>query len=519
MIKKFESEIRVDINIVPLLSKSTYQKSFADATRELVSNAYDADALTVKIIVDKNYSVVSIEDDGNGMTRNDFDRFITIAKQKSDVDYTKKYKRNRIGRFGIGFLAVFPFCEELRITTTTENSDDILTAIIPTKDFFNPSELILDEHLVGEIKISGTISQNSDERLKHYTKIELIKPTYSLINYFAEHVSKRRSSIINWEPLERYKWELQEDLPIAFENDSENEQFLNYQETIGITVQLNGKKIFRNPLLKDLLEKGESVAKDYKFKYLISTAYRSVRPFESRGIKIRVNNVGIGPRTEFFLKRDRGYSRLHWLSGEIHISGNIKDNLNLNRDGFISNSALTDLFDKFSDILRKQATVVENISVAENELENIVSNRRTAIVKPKIEIINQNINKLKTAGFQVIKDSQLSNKAIPFKINRSEKIVYVGEMDDILFDNTTISGMEYKLKYYKGDNKSQPCKLLKDNVIEINLNYPLFRSKAYGNLFKKLHIILLVTKNKYNTSEDMYDHLMEILISEFKEYN
>jgi len=103
MINRFEAEIKVDKNIVPLLSKSTYQRSFSEAVRELVSNSYDADALTVKIYVDSKFNNVIVEDDGNGMTKNDFNKYITIARKKGESSQTKKYKRHRIGQFGSNF--------------------------------------------------------------------------------------------------------------------------------------------------------------------------------------------------------------------------------------------------------------------------------------------------------------------------------------------------------------------------------------------------------------------------------
>ena len=74
--------LKVDKKIISLLSKSTYIKNFANAIREMVSNAYDADALSVKISIDKNLKRIIIEDDGNGMSHEEFKYFCTIAGQK-----------------------------------------------------------------------------------------------------------------------------------------------------------------------------------------------------------------------------------------------------------------------------------------------------------------------------------------------------------------------------------------------------------------------------------------------------
>lgn len=515
MINRFEAEIRVDKNIVPLLSKSTYQRSFSEAVRELVSNSYDADALTVKISVDSKFNTVIVEDDGNGMNQNDFNKFITIARKKGETPYTKKYKRQRIGQFGIGFLAIFPFCEELKITTTIENSDEILTAIIPTKEFFKSLDIINETQLIEEIKVHGSIIRNGNEKLKHYTRFELIKPTYFLNNYFKKPETNKRSSVISWEPLQRFEWELQEDLPLIFEKESTNETFIKYKETIGLTVFLNNKKIFRNPLCNNLLEKGEKNFGNFKYKYILTTDYKSIIPTEARGIKIRLNNIGIGKRTDFFLKRDRGFARLHWIAGEINISENFKEFLNINRSDFISDSSVDELFEEFAEILRKNAYALDKTSEAEKELLNIDSPSRTTLVKPKDQILSENIEKLKTVGFEIVSDRSLKNTQV--KIDKGKKIVFVGDFKARQIEQIEICNKKYNVIFKKWDINKPPCKLV-NNDIEINLDYPLFKSKTYGNLFKKLHIVFLIASKENRTSEEMYRDMLLKLNEEFKEF-
>ena len=518
MIEKFTSELRVDKNIVPLLSKSTYQRSFSDAIRELISNSYDADALTVRISVSKDFKKISIEDDGNGMTKKDFDRYPTIARKKSEGDFTKKYKRKRIGQFGIGFLAIFPYCGELEIVSTIENSEEILTAKIPTANFFQlnvNNEFEIDTP-VDEIKVFGNIVRNPNERLKHYTRINLLKPTYSLQNYFSQIDTRKRSSILNWEPFDRFKWELQEELPIKFEDENTVTKFINYEEPIGINVFINNNPIYRNPLGKYILSQGSGATDKFNYKYIITTNYKSMQPLEARGLKIRVNNIGIGPRTDFSLKRDRGFSRLHWINGEIHISENIKENLNLNRNGFISDPIIDSLIEALADILRKQATKVEKISEAEKELNDIFNNSKTSLVKPKTEIITTNLGKLANTGFKLVTKKDAVK---PFEIDKENKVVYVGNIDKLQEEKFSVFNRNYVVKYSKWNlNDENPACRLSNNTIEINVNYPLFASKTYGNLFKKIISILLIAKNENRTSESMYAAIIENLINEFQDY-
>lgn len=515
MINKFETSIKVDKNIVPLLSKSAYQRSFAEAVRELVSNSYDADALTVKITVEKNLENITIEDDGNGMTEKDFDKFITIAQRKGETEFSKKYRRKRIGQFGIGFLAIFPFCEELKITSTVENSVDVLTATIPTKEFFEILKDHSESKYVEQIKVNGNIIQNEKERLNHYTRFELKQPTYFLKNYFKKSKTRKRSSILNSTPLERFKWELQEDLPIDYEVLPPDTEFLKYKEPIGLSVYLNQKKIFRNPLCRNIIDKGQKSVAKFTYKFVLSTNYNSITPLEARGIKLRVNNVGIGGRTDFYLKRDRGFARLHWITGEIHISENIKEYLTLNRNEFISDSNVDEVQETFAEILRKNAYELDKISVAEKALLNLQTESKTNIVKPKTQMFSENITKLKKAGFEIITTQRENDSTL--KIDKNKKQVYVGNIESFTQDTISIASRQFQVKYSKWNTKLSPCKIAGD-IIEINLDYPLFKSKTYGNLFKKLHVALALVQQSNTSSEDMYKNLIDLLNNDFKEF-
>src|SRR5437773_8733867 len=83
-------------------------KPFVKAFKELVSNAFDADADMVRVVFDDDFSSVTVADDGQGMTpfefRNDFTR-IGGGSRRWAGDRTRN-GRLRIGSKGIGFLAL-----------------------------------------------------------------------------------------------------------------------------------------------------------------------------------------------------------------------------------------------------------------------------------------------------------------------------------------------------------------------------------------------------------------------------
>lgn len=511
MIEKYTEHLRVDPQIVSLLSKSTYQKNFPSAIRELVSNAYDADALSVKIDFDRTYSIIEILDDGNGMTYEEFKKYLKIAGTKQEGQLTRKYKRKRIGKFGVGFLSVFPFCESLQIITTTENSTTILTATIPTKDFFtdNRKKSAL-EISVDDIPINVVISPNPKEKLEHYTKIRLINPTWLVEQYFTNPKNKKKESITGWEPLKRFIWELQEDLPISLAEKSKYYNKYKYNEPIGISVKVNGQTLTRNDYLDIILSEGSQVVQGITCKYIFTTNYKSTTPFEARGIKLRVNNVGIGERTDFNLRRDRGWTRLHFITGEIFFSEEIKEHLNLSRDGFSINSVTEEIFDIFSNKLKELANEVQEVSTAEQRFEN---KTKTQANKSREEIVDADLQKLTRRGYEVI----YSLDDEPTTIDKIEKKVYVSKADVDAIETIEILGKNYEVKYDRW-NPTSACRKEGKNTFVINQDYPLFKSKSLGEVFKKLHILIIIAQEKTNTKDDYSDFLKNNILEVFNQH-
>src|SRR5229473_3437698 len=103
--KPFTFEI--SLSVLNHLGRHLY-RSFATVLGEAISNAWDADARSVWIYVDKNKKVFWIKDDGSGMTAADFqNKFLKIGYSKRAAG-SRSPKRHRpyIGRKGIGKLAM-----------------------------------------------------------------------------------------------------------------------------------------------------------------------------------------------------------------------------------------------------------------------------------------------------------------------------------------------------------------------------------------------------------------------------
>lgn len=99
-------------------------KPFVKASKELISNAYDADAELVKIRLSDDYLSLEIHDDGRGLTPDEFRTdFTKIGGSYTRIreEFTSK-QRPKIGSKGIGFLAVARYSSKMDIHSTTTRS-------------------------------------------------------------------------------------------------------------------------------------------------------------------------------------------------------------------------------------------------------------------------------------------------------------------------------------------------------------------------------------------------------------
>jgi hypothetical protein len=99
-------------------------KPFVKALKELISNAYDADATQIKVTISDDFRSIDITDDGAGMTPfnfyREFARLGGSSAWKNDGISAKG--RRRIGFKGIGFLALARYCDALEIESRTDKS-------------------------------------------------------------------------------------------------------------------------------------------------------------------------------------------------------------------------------------------------------------------------------------------------------------------------------------------------------------------------------------------------------------
>lgn len=141
-------------------------KPFVKAFKELISNAYDADANQVKITVANDLTSIEVLDNGRGLTpielRRDFTK-IGGSYSRSRGQLTSK-GRPIIGSKGIGFLAVARYCSKMEVISTTTRSYSHTVECTPRRNQIDlsrvlevpiPRELLAGRLTVKSIEVIG----------------------------------------------------------------------------------------------------------------------------------------------------------------------------------------------------------------------------------------------------------------------------------------------------------------------------------------------------------------------------
>lgn len=156
-----------------------YYKSLTDSKVEI-----DKDEFCIKIDLDKENRVITITDNGIGMTEEELDENLgIIAKSGSSLfkEMNEKQKDvNIIGQFGVGFYSAFMIAKEIRVLSKAYGSDKAFEWISDGAEGYSIKEI--DKDTVGTQIIlnlkDNTDTDNYDEYLEE-RRIEGIVKKYS----------------------------------------------------------------------------------------------------------------------------------------------------------------------------------------------------------------------------------------------------------------------------------------------------------------------------------------------------
>jgi len=107
--------VTIDKSHIITIGERLYAESI-EFIREIVNNAYDADATLVEVKVTDE--TVEVRDNGTGMDRKGLKQYFNIGSPyKLEASSSPVFHRQRIGQFGIGKFATLSACKRFEVTT------------------------------------------------------------------------------------------------------------------------------------------------------------------------------------------------------------------------------------------------------------------------------------------------------------------------------------------------------------------------------------------------------------------
>ncbi|HNO78625.1 MAG TPA: TIGR02391 family protein [Phycisphaerae bacterium] len=124
-------EMRFDPRTIKHLGVRMYS-TLPPAIAEIIANSYDADASQVVVTLreeDGKPAEITVTDDGEGLTLDEINsKFLVIGRSRRDDDGDEpspKYGRKRIGKKGLGKLALFGLAKTITITTRRDGKCNV----------------------------------------------------------------------------------------------------------------------------------------------------------------------------------------------------------------------------------------------------------------------------------------------------------------------------------------------------------------------------------------------------------
>jgi hypothetical protein len=375
-------QIRVHERALAHLSRGLY-RSPASALRELVSNAWDANA--TRVTIDTNHPKffqLSIEDDGDGFTGEEFAELMGggIGNSTKRTDPKPlEYGRPTIGRLGIGMLGIAQICGSFIVMSKPASGEGFRARVnlydlakkrmdSATSDLVNVgTSRVGDEEFKTTIVEVGTFEfeKFDPERLSRGTRILAVDVQPTFTQAFQDTLTQsvpqdwRRAvtrTLINAASLQqlgdywRLLWELSAACPVPYlaedaipegAVDDLNDELQKYN----FNVYVDGRCLFKpvylqgNPggyTVKKFRHENIIYNNPLKFRgYVAVQEGKQLKPDELRGVLIRIKNVGIGYYDSSMLDyRINEGPRSRWVTGEIYIDEGLEDALNVDRDSF-----------------------------------------------------------------------------------------------------------------------------------------------------------------------------------------
>lgn len=201
--KQFKAESKKLLDMM-VNSIYTHKEIFL---RELISNASDAldklyfkamqehsgdfskDDLEIFITADKDSRIITITDNGIGMTKDELENNLGVIAKSGSYDFKTENEKTDdidvIGQFGVGFYSSFMVAKKITVVSKAYGQDVAYKWVSSGADGYTITECEKDSHgtvITLEIK-DNTENEKYDEFLEQYKVQELVKKYSDYIRY------------------------------------------------------------------------------------------------------------------------------------------------------------------------------------------------------------------------------------------------------------------------------------------------------------------------------------------------
>lgn len=374
--------IDVAASVIADISAGIYRTP-AGALKELISNAFDADASIVHISTNgPHFNTFTCTDDGTGLSPEGFKSVMSLiggSSKRDQGEVSPICGRPLIGRIGIGMLSIGQICRSFEIFSSVKGSRIKFRAHIDLQPFMlqEARRRQLGTRLEKDSKVrigDGEIEEAEEDPEKHYTRVvmEQIIPgfkeqlrskpmvelgvtpkTFKKGDMAAFLASVSRDTVSEHGAYAQLIWELAVTSPIRYlpggpiRDESDLDDLRTRMDSYKFKVYLDGVELLKPILLPHKDSVAHKVYPHLDLKRKLSDArvleargylyWQNTRilPRELQGILVRVRNVGIGAFDPTYLgyPKHEGW-KFSQLCGELYVDQGLEEAINIDRASF-----------------------------------------------------------------------------------------------------------------------------------------------------------------------------------------
>jgi hypothetical protein len=507
-------------------SAKTYE-TIEKQLREFVSNSLDAGATKIEIEVVPTIGRITITDNGEGMTEEEFDsQYLVIGCSQKYGDPTK------IGRIGVGKFSAIPLSDTLKIRTKKSDRKDVYQAKLNLKALKDPKNRTKN---IAELELGdgAYVDLTSDDpnqdfaNNKSFTKVILEGVPQEILKVFEDEKTLtnlyRKLGVIL--PL-KYSEQSEAMRKLKSQDIEMYNYFLECSKNRNIEVKVrsplnkNGDILFRPLFGDDYAKSGEQISGDLFLLqtpddwdsspikiigYLADMSSGRADYADWRGVNVRVQNTTVVEN--FFFNHDDPPADAR-ITGELHILNSREEDLiTMNRAGFVTQDPqyqeislwATMQIDEFArscirkrtafraDLKKKQAQLTNQKLVAmsiENSLNTVFSDAQInmeSLQKGELKKETE-IDEISTFKSEF---PNMVNEIIPMPDSSMTEIepIMVGNQfslqvpESLLEYRANIQGIDYWIKYVDHTDEEPVVDVdVKNAIIRVNKNSPAIQN-------------------------------------------